>query len=414
MHAEINQKLAWFRGQAHAAYLAEVTPAITKLDLQREQRRTDLTRDISKLLNAVQKLRHDRIEAWEKTARLPEANWGLAVLEIVIAVVSEGFGGVVYGVIEKMLEKKAASHLVKEFVMLAGLEVGDLAAETAFKRTLSAVRTDFDVGRKEAEKQIKESAKAALATTKGDTLAAYVESMKLQTIQEEKDLNTTFTARSNDERELRKRSAALELTYRQLVAEPEGYLQELTVGYLRLQDEATLANKAKDYGGDRERTFKEDRGAHSLGFRAGNVHITADPYDYSLEHWNAPRLGFSGVKASASGANEESLEYLKGVAIKDLPVTTVFGFRVYGAYQPMFGTQYDEVEFVRDPSGRFYVPDSTSGMEAWLSWHYTGANDDVSTDQKKFFAPFGARKLYDAIKDKTITATSHERPFGDQ
>ena len=414
VHAEINQKLAWFQAQAHAAYLAEVTPAFTKLDLQREQRRTDLTHDISRSLDAIQKLKHDRIEAWEKTARLPEANWGLAVLEIAIAIVSEGFGGIAYGIIEKMLEKKAASHLVKEFVMLAGLEAGDLLAEKTFKETLSLLRTDFEVGRKASEKHITESAKVALATTKGDTLAAYVESMKLQTIQEQKDLDTAFTARSKDEGELRMKAAALELTYKQLKDAPDAYLQALTVGYLRLEDEATLAEKAKDHGGDRQRTFEEDRGAHSLGFRAGNVNITADPYDYSLEHWNAPRLGFSGVKASASGANEESLEYLKGVAIKDLPVTTVFEFRVYGAYQPVFGTQYDTVAFVRDPSGRFYVPDSTSGMEAWLSWHYVGDNGDVATDQKKFFAPFGARKLYEAIKDKPITATSHERPFGDQ
>ena len=413
VRADIDAKLAWFRAQAHAAYLAEVTPAITKLDLQREQRRSKLSQGISDWYDVIQKLKAERIDAWERTARLPESNWGLKVLEIVIAIVSEGFGGVVYGVIEKMLEQKAGSKLLHEFAMLAGLEAGDLAAEAAFHETLNAVRVDFDVGRKAAEKHISESAKVALATTKGDTIAAYVESMKLQTIKEQSELSKEFTQpeSSHSEQKLRATSAALELTYKELLGKPEEYMRQLTIGYIRLLDEAALAAKDKDYGGDRKRTFQEDRAAHSTGFRQGNIHIDAVPYDYSLEHWYKPDFGFASVKASASGANEETLEHLKGTAIADLPLTTVFSFRVYGTTQPLIGTQYDEVEFVRDPSGRFYVPSSTSGMERWLASHYTGAYEE---DDESFFAEFGAKKVYEAIKGKRITEVSHERPFGEQ
>src|SRR4051812_26599078 len=93
-----------------------------------ERVRTGQGNQITTWLSAIQKLKALRIDAWEKTAHSPEPKPGLAILEAMIAIVSLGLGGVVYGVIEGQL-KERIPDLLFEFVALSGLEAGDLAAE---------------------------------------------------------------------------------------------------------------------------------------------------------------------------------------------------------------------------------------------------------------------------------------------
>jgi hypothetical protein len=361
-------------------------------------------------------MKHDRIDAWEHNAHLPEADWGAAILEIAILIVSEGFGGIAYLATEKLLKKaKIGSEYVKHFAELAGLEAGDIATEKALHAAVEGLQGHFDSGRRQAEKHIRASASQALATKKGDTIGAFVEAMRLQANEEQKHNDHPFTepSLSHSEQFLREWSAGLEVTYQELSDQPHEYLQKLSVGYIRLLDEARMQAGDKEHGGDRDRTWKEDRGAHSVGYRPGNVEVTPVPDDFSIGHWYGPDLGFAGLELKATGANTDTLEDLIGMKMGDLRTTTVVSVKVYGAIQPMFGTQYDWLNFAVDPSGRVHADTYKEAME-WLASYYRWSNDRYSADEREQYAPLGALKLFNAIKDKPILKVSHERPFGPQ
>lgn len=416
VRADINAKLAWFRGAAHAAYLAEVTPELTAIDAMRKDRRDKLRTRIVAQNSYIKDLKHERINAWEKNAKLPEADWGAAVLEIAILIVSEGFGGIAYLATEKLLKRaKVGSEYVKHFGELAGLEIGDLATEKALHSTVEALQSSFEASRKQAEKHIRESARQALATKKGDTIGAFVEAMRLHAIEEQKHNDHAFTepSLSHSEQFLREWSAGLEVTYQELSNQPEKYLQELSVGYIRLLDEARMQAGDKEHGGDRDRTWREDRGAHSVFYRPGNVVVSPVPDDFSIGHWHHPDFGFTGLELSATGANTETLEDLIGTKMADLKTTTAVHVKVYGAIQPLIGTQYDWLEFAVDPNGRVHVDLNAHEME-WLASYYRWSNDEYSSEERERYAPLGALKLFAAIQDKPILKVSHKRPFGDQ
>jgi hypothetical protein len=130
--------------------------------------RSDLKTQINAELGLIQKLQADRIDVWEANARIRKSKAGLDVLMIAIAIVSEGIGGIAYGLIEKWFTGPAAHSVKAEFTMLAGLEAGDLAAEGLFTSAVEGARSHIEAGREARTKQqIAETRKAALAT-KGD------------------------------------------------------------------------------------------------------------------------------------------------------------------------------------------------------------------------------------------------------
>ena len=416
VRADINAKLAWFRGTAHAAYLAEVTPELTSIDAMRKDRKDKLRARIFLFDGYIRNLKHERIDAWEKNAQLPEADWGAAVLEIAILIVSEGFGGIAYLATEKLLKKaKVGSEYVKHFAELAGLEIGDLATEKALHLTVEALHGSLDASRRKAEKHVRESASKALATKKGDTIGAFVEAARLQADKEQELNDEAFTepSLSHSEQFLREWGAGLKVMHEELSNQPHEFLRTLSVGYIRLLDEARMEAGDKEHGGDRDRTWREDRGAHSVFYRPGNVVVSPVPDDFSLGHWHAPDLGFSGLELSATGANTETLEDLIGTKMGDLNTTTAVHVKVYGAIQPLIGTQEDWLEFAVDPDGRVHV-DLTRGEMEWLASYYRWNNDRYSAEEREQYAPLGALRLFAAIKDKPILKVSHERPFGDQ
>jgi hypothetical protein len=113
--------------------------------LKKASRRADLGGQVRSQFNAIEKVQEERINAWEANAGLPKRDVGGAdVLAVIIAIVSEGMGGVAYGLIAEMMTKKTAKktgvNLVHEFVGLAGLEAGDLAAEKVFHDTMSSIQ----------------------------------------------------------------------------------------------------------------------------------------------------------------------------------------------------------------------------------------------------------------------------------
>jgi hypothetical protein len=414
---EINEKLAWFTGAAHEAYAAGIKSALIRatrpeIDMSSDpavvedaqNRRIALDGMIRSQFTSIQKLKVERINAWEKTAELPTRHLGAEVLEVIIAIVSEGLGGAMYGVIEKMMEEKAGSKLVTEFVGLAGLEAADLAAEKVFRESLGTARLNFEDARQQTQtkEKIKARASAALAT-KGGTFAAYAEAMRLQTIDEEHQQNHTLTDTATEsyaERLLR--NAALELIYAQLLVLPHVFLRDLTSGYIRLLEEAKLTEMDKEHGGDREKTFEQERVAHTQSTRPGNLVVTSADIYSSIGDWWNPDLDFPhGFVVEGEGVNVETLDRLLNSPLSAIPVTLAFSLN---ATSP-FSNSIVSLRFVRDPAGNFFVNGQFSDDMEWLASYYTRQHDEHTDSEREFFAPFGAKKLYEAVKAKRITKT---------
>jgi hypothetical protein len=411
--ADIKSKLGWFQAGARGVYLAQVDPPLVQIG--RPASDIDPTVQTDYILargrqerlvehgyGSIQKFKTVNIDTWEKNADLPESKLGLEVLEFVVAVVSEGLGGVVLKVIDDALAQRAGKY-VKEFAALAGLEATDYALESAYHTAVTRARADIEIGLKNCQdaKVIGKVCKDALVS-KGGTRAAYAEALRKHTIREEDEMVTQFNttdAKKLSDDEVVQKIAGLQTIEDALGEHPDEYMRELTNGYLTMLDEAMLREEDKDYGGDRARTFGESRKAHDSWFRAGNLVISA-PQD--LGSWASPDLSFSEFKATGGGLNPDTLDYLKGAEIQELKMTLSFEFGAVDPYpHALSGEGWVPIHFVRDRDGRIFL-DGPKAMDEWLASYHDHNPFEHSKAERDRHAPLGAAKLYEAIKDKRI------------
>jgi hypothetical protein len=372
--------------------------------------RADLGGQVRSQFQAIEKLREERINDWEGNAEIPKRDIGGAdVLGVIIAIVSEGIGGVVYGLIEEMMTKKAGSKLVQEFASLAGLEAGDLAAESVFHNALSVAQKYMEAARltTQTKSQIKQRAEAAIVNKKGN-YAAYAEAMRLQMQDEEHEQNAAFAKAAADktDEDLIRWDAALDLIWQELFHDPKVFLRELTVGYTRLIDEAWLADKAKE--GEAAHATRERVDEPRL--RPGSLLvITWEP----VGRWENPDLSFpSGITVRGEHVNDETLDTVRDAQLREVPVTMSFAFSATSPYNYWNWGRARTIPkiflaFVRDPDGNYYLTDPRMQEDAkeWLASYYTRQDAAHTDNERDFFAPFGAKKLYEAIKTKRIVRT---------
>lgn len=377
--------------------------------LKRAARRADLGGQVRTQFQAIEKLREERINGWESNAEIPKRDIGGAeALGVIIAIVSEGMGGVVYGLIEQMLEKKTPK-LVAEFASLAGLEAGDLAAEALFHGALSHAQRYMEAARlrTQTESQIKQRAEAAIVKMNG-TYAAYAEAMRLQMQDEEHEQNAAFATAAADmtDEALIQWDKGLDLIWKELFHDPKEFLRALTIGYMQLIDESWLADKAKK--GEAMQATRERVDEPHL--RPGNLLvITYEP----IGHWENPDLSLpGGVTVRGEDVNDETLETLRDAQLRDVPVTMSFAFAATSPYNYWNWGRTRTVPkiflaFVRDPDGNYYLTDPRmkDAEKEWLASYYTGQAADHTDHERDLFAPFGAKKLYEAIKTKRIAKT---------
>lgn len=416
--------------QYFLAIKAPLLKALPAGDPLASDARQGLERQINAWFTQIQKVTRDRIDEWK--TRVTDKGQGSvweALIAIVIAVLAEGFGGVVYGVIEKMMHKKLLQteevSLLKEFIGLAGLEAGDLAAEAALHGALEWVHKEDDWARGMAIDTIKKVndkggsaagvdpgiADKAKIVAQGSPLDTYVAAVRMYTNVQEayqtKRFNDTAAAMTDDE--LLQRAAALQVTWEKLVTEPEAYMRQLTAGYLRLLDEAFVTEEAEHYGGDRDKTWREDYKVHSASWRQGSLLLEPVPWDYSVGHWAYPDLSFKGFRATGTTLSTDSLALLKGATLGQLPLTLAFKLHAKEPYHGWFVRGEVDLEFALDPDGHIFVdhPEWDHDAEEWLASYYKPNNDEYSQAERERYAPLGARKLFDAMKDKPIVEAKH-------
>ncbi|HYZ79782.1 MAG TPA: hypothetical protein VE571_00855 [Solirubrobacteraceae bacterium] len=372
-------------------------------------------REIDDSYQHIEKLKELRIDAWKTNAQIPDDKPDDKILEIVIAIVAEGMGGVVYGLIEGMLHEDKATHdLVREFMSLAGLEAGDLAAEAIFRKSLLSAREIMELGNVNARTKDQIDAAITGALKKGvNPLEVYVEAAKNNALDEQVQGQDAFNKKSptmSDE-ELAGLKGAQALVYRRLARQPELFQRELTVGYLRMLEELDLkfnhdnASETKMWGhwpspGEitlvGSPTYRQNIPDRSLR--------NAEPWD--LGDWRAPNVNFDGFEAHAKIVNAATLEDLTGAKARDVNLTEIFSFLGKNPYEGWMEGRGVYLIFRRDAAGRFRV--ARMGSEnayEWFTSYYTRESRDHTEDEQDKFAPLGAEKLYNQIKDKVIKST---------
>lgn len=108
------------------------------------------------------------------------------------------------------------------------------------------------------------------------------------------------------------------------------------------------------------------------------------------------------------GVNAVTLESLEGAKLEELSNTLVFSFTIQSPYLLWPGDRKYEMPlmFVRSGDG-FIRPAGNGEMDEWLASYYTQRSDEHSDGEREKYAPLGAAKLYERIKNKKITDTDH-------
>lgn len=412
---EVNGKLRWFDGKAHNVYEALVRPVLASIfsgkaqaedsepftDAQRE--RMGQVAQVNTLFEDFAKLKDTRIAAWKGAAEAKEPKPGRAILDTVVAMVALGMGGVFGEIVAHGIKGK----LLNEFVLLAGLEVVDKLSVDSYEWAMDTARDTFQEGTKKGLEEFKEvNLTMALSDSNfDDMIGVYVEAMSLQAQSEKFTLQGAFN--SNSKVTYRKGAltligVAMRLVFHELWSDPKVYHRELTEGYLRMLDEAhveTVANK--NYGGDKARARREDEDLHETDERKGNLILLTSSEEIG-DYW-APRLDFPCFNALGTGANTQTFMKLADTHVRDLKLT--LGFRYWGIsplYRIISG-DWVRIWFTRDPGGDVYLgPEVGEDAEEWLASYYTGIRRELTDVEREANARPGAKKLYEATKDKPI------------
>lgn len=419
--ADINAKFQFFQPPAWEAYGKEVKPALSEVttakpagqepevepftDTQLE--RMGQVAQVNVLFTQIQALKNDRVKTWTDTATAKEPKPLQYVLDLVVAMVALGMGGVLGMVVSKGIK----GEYLKDFVYLAGLELTDKLAVDSYEHAMTAAGDALRKGTLNAVNQRNKSVEAALSSNKDDLIGTYSEAMRLQNIQDTLEQQTEFNmgAKSTYRRgALEAKTLALKIIYDQLFTQPQVFHRELSEGFIRLMDEAHVAKVAEKYGGDKARAWRESSGLHEPGERKGNLLVLAGTPSFSLKDWGNPDFSFTSYYALATGANTKTLMKLANTPVKDLPLS--LGFRYWAEnpfYRLFYGGDPVKVWFTRNPDGDIYLDDLGEGAMEWLASYYSGLGRELSDDERGKWAPLGAKKLYEANKGKPITTLSN-------
>jgi hypothetical protein len=445
---DLNAKMKFFEPPALQAYAREIKPAledVTREEIDMEQPdpakaalpldRDGMLRQIPIYMDGIQKVKAARIHTWSKTEESDAAKPSSAALEVALVIVAGGIGGVVGGLLADEVAAlvgkdaaKGAEHIshgghdpLEEFTYLVGLEAADQASEAAFHRAIDGARETLGKGTKAALESRKESVKTALATDPNDgLLECYTEAVTLQSIEEQVQDGLEFnkTASTLSDVELAGQYVVYKTLYENLMASPDAFLRELTVGYIRLMEEAYLETEDKKFGGDRARTRQAMHKTWGIGWRQpGYLNIEAVGLSEGLGDWGNPNLSIN-LGAAAVDIHTRDLDAILNTPLKDLPLTMRFYFRVRDPiYRIHYGSEVT-MSFERDPDGTVYFPGAgDTASEEWLASYYLGsprANEELSDSERAKYAPLGARMLYEAMKDKKIVKTFDLDDFGGQ
>jgi hypothetical protein len=357
---------------------------------------------VNNLYDDIEKLKLERIQSWKDTAAAKEPKPAREVLDMVVAMTALGMGGV-FG----MWISKGIKHheYIKDFVYLAGLELVDKAVLDSYEWGMHSTDEAIKASTAAAITGRKHAVDGALAGDKDDLLGTYAEAMRLEARMETQEQRSQFNLNA---KQTYRRGALfingliLRIIYNRLLSDPSVFHRELTEGFIRLMDEQKVAKEAEKRGGDKDKAWKESDDLHEVAERKGNLVVLPQKVSYSLGNWGNPRLDFGNYYAFATGANTKTLMKLAGTPVKDLKLSLGFRYWVEDPFYRIFKGGMVKAWFTRDPSGNVWLDDLGEGAMEWLASYYSGISRELEDDEREKWAPLGAKKLYEATKDRPI------------
>jgi hypothetical protein len=385
-----------------------------KAQLDALEKRQDLKRMIENQYDDIHSLRKDLIDTWITNARVedpPSHLWQFMIgaIGVVIAIVSEGVGGIVYSMVHDALKKRDLHELTKEFFTLAGLEAGDLAAEMPLRAALDLVDRQLVTGINKARGNIKDTftdaaVKKLAEANRGDVISTYAAAMKLQVHMENDATKDEFNQNSASKSltDLQQLWAGQRITHDLLLQEPGAYLEELTSGYVSMLDRAEVAHYSEDQSRSEILQAYADRSQLSLGLLDLKPDKEGEHYDHFIGKWSDPKMDFPAFQFGVYGLNEALEKDLIGKTPQDFPHATLrVRFRAANPYSGWFQDEQISVAWVIDEHGRYYVTDSGNVRE-WLASYFTGLSREHSDEERAKYAPLGARKFWEKVNTKPL------------
>lgn len=410
---DVNAKRKWFQGAAREAYLKEITPALDeiahtppKANAGPPQDRAALMGQVTLRLNGIQKAKADRIRDWLEVEDASSHDPGLAALEAAITIFSGGVGGVFGGLISRGM---AEHSLRKEFVYLVGLEMADLASEAAFKKALTWTQQRFEAAGSGVLELKNQHAALALTTPNSAGQAKrYARAVELQSIADEQVNGSEFLKLASElpDGELAFQAHFYEYLWKEISQKPDVFMRELTMGYISLKDaiyiDAPEKASAADITKRREAEFAKNKGERDFR-ETGTVYLRPTG-NGNLGNWGSPNVALD-FSAPVAGVKKETLAHLVGSKIKDLPFN--FSFRI-PAIDPFYhfnpGERGIEIGFSRTPDVELIAArDREDDEREWLASYWSRQAGELSGSQRNEWAIHGVTKLYEALKDRTVT-----------
>jgi hypothetical protein len=393
---------------------ADATPADGEPFTDAQLVRMGQATQVNVMFQKIQDLKLERIRSWAKTADLKEPKPLRAALDIAVAMVGLGMGGV-FGM---AISHGIKGEYLKDFVYLAKLELVDKVAVDGYEYGMREAGQALQDGTVAAysDGMRKPNVEGALASDFDDLLGVFGEAMRLQVIAETTAQQTAFNFNAAS---TYKRSGpllkaiALTVVYLQLFNQPNVFHQELTEGLIRMMDENAVAKKAaKSYGGDTKRAWEKDEGLHESNERKGNLVILPNSIG-SLGRYYRPLFDFDAFHAIATGVNSKTLNKLSGRTIEELPLSLGFRYFVENPfYRLIEGGDPIRGWFTRSPTGDIYLdPDISDSAKEWFASYYSGVSRELSDDEREQWAPLGARKVYDRTKQLKLSGASNSDVF---
>ena len=365
---------------------------------------------VNNLYDDIEKLKLERLYSWKETAAAKEPKPMREALDIAVAMVALGMGGVVGMYISKGIK----GEYLKDFVYLAKLELVDKVIEDSYEYGMHATGEAIEASTMAAVRNRKGTVDAALASDKDDLLGTYAEAMRLEARDETQEQQSQFNL--NAKTTYRKgalfvNGLILRIIYNQLRNDPQVFHRELTEGFIRLMDEQYVAKEAKDYGGDKKKAWEKSEDLHEVDERKGNLVVLPEKVSFSLGNYGSPRLNFGNYYAIATGANTKTLSKLAGTPVKDLKLSLGFRYWVEDPFYRIIKGGMVKAWFTRDPSGNIWLDDLGESAMEWLASYYSGESRELTDDEREKWAPLGAKKLYEATKDRPIMGLTNSDLF---
>ncbi|UII30632.1 DUF4157 domain-containing protein [Fulvivirga ulvae] len=369
--------------------------------------RSGLISFIPEIISFIRDQKTSVANVWSKNADIQDFKPGAFALELALTILGAGIGGALGKV--------------------AGNVISKVAGEVATDASVDALKKLYEVGYDKLKGVLTSpSNELGVNATKGLSSAVgsglkdyYVQSVKEMFDSERYSAVDVFTndLESMTDEELAFLAYTLDESYKRIIADVEPIMQQLTIGYMKLQDvihvttEAGITGNPKSAGNKEKirKFYQTDGKITETDARGGQLLITG-PMG-GIGKYNSPRLSIS--KAIASDVNESTYGHLKGAKIKDLPFSVSFRFWASTPNHGILESSLCKVWFVKDGDGSIWVDHDESyerdsngynqGRE-WLARHQLNTSRELTAEEIRSNAPKGAMKLYNAIKNTPINS----------